>query len=336
MAFDFTPSDAVEFLSFTKIDYVNSLTSASSTAIVHLSGSGAAPRASLPDLDFGDLPAGTKKELPSIFMNTGIVPITMANVTIAPTVGSGFSIAASTCSGTIAPGGTCTITVRFTAPANISSNTGALTLISSAGQQFKSTVRASSVSGVISYQLGVGGLGGNGSNNGANGTATSVSYNGTTLFAGGGGGYYNSTVAAVGGTGSGGATAVTGGLGGLGRTGISYGGGGGGAIGGGNGSSGNGAQGGDGGVVYGVQGLPTVLANAGFDTYSRAVGASNSTADYSPGGNTYAIGYGGGGAAPSGGGGGQGGPGGGGGGAPAVDTMSGNGGGSGAVVYAAF
>jgi hypothetical protein len=95
-----------------------------------LSGTGAAAAATLSDIAFGNVAAGSTSDLAATVTNTGVGPISVG----APSVtGAGFSITTGgTCGTTLAAGSSCTINVRYTA-SGIAAASGTLTLPTGAG-----------------------------------------------------------------------------------------------------------------------------------------------------------------------------------------------------------
>lgn len=284
------------------------------------------PKGSLDGLVFGSLPAGSILELDALLRNSGEVPL---GLNVAPgaeslTGSNAFSFVSTSCAATLAAAESCAIKVRFTAPAQVGDLASVLQLDTAAGS-LTASLSGTSTSPTLTYTLGAAG----GSvtpgtyvqnNPGTPGGATTFTYAGVSVSAGGGAGgrlgiYYQ---AAAGGVGTGGTARFTGGNGAMGGSG----GGGGGGI---SGVSAtvnpDASSGGHGGAAADFGGLKAAVVAANFAFGTPGSGATyrgNVNAEY--GEHAGGAGGGGGGAGAAGGIGGNGFYGGGGGGG------SGNGG----------
>lgn len=229
---------------------------------VGVSGSIETPTATLTDINFGVRSAGYTSISLSTLQNTGSVTLTLVTPSADSVKGTGFTFSSTTCGTTLAPNQKCYVRVQSVAPAAGTEREGQLTVVTSAGDKV-AKLHDSAIIQKITYTVGQVAAGVTGGD-GANGNATTVTFAGRTIVAGGGrGGYNNTGVSAAGGEFSGDADGGKAGGSGAGASG-GYGGGGGGAIGGSNGFIPTGTLvGGAGAAPTDVGGLQAAILAAG-------------------------------------------------------------------------
>jgi hypothetical protein len=258
------------------------------------------PQGSLAGINFGSIVAGATVDLDAVLRNTGEVPLVLNSMpgTQSLSGSAAFSFVGTTCAASLAVAETCAIKVRFTGPAQPGALTSDLRVDTAAGL-LTASLTGTSTSQTITFKLGAAGSSAypvsNYYNTGTPGGATTFSYSGISVTAGGGAGgrlgYFME--AAAGGVGTGGTARVPGGSGGKGSTG----GGGGGGIGGTNGADSL-YHGGTGGTGVDFGGLRTAVVAANFQFGAPGVGARNLGIEdvAESGGNAVGVGGGGGGA----------------------------------------
>ena len=99
-----------------------------------LSGSGAAQAATVTDIDFGNVAAGSTKDLVTTITNPGVGPLSLTAPTAGSITGAAFTLQGTTCTSSLAASSSCTVTVRYTATGTAAAS-GTLSLGTGAGSK---------------------------------------------------------------------------------------------------------------------------------------------------------------------------------------------------------
>lgn len=179
-------------------------------------GNGASQSASLTNIDFDALTAGTTKDLTSTLTNTGKGPLTVTVPTAgnSAVTGTGFSFVNTNCPMSLSVGASCGINIRYTAVGTAISS-GNFRVTTGAGVQQAILKGSSAEIVVVDYSIGTGGIGGIGGVDGGLGGTTRAVIKGVSLAATGGGGGTLNYSGGNGGYGTGGLLQTTGGYGGI-------------------------------------------------------------------------------------------------------------------------
>lgn len=116
---------------------------------VALSGTGTAPSATLPDVTFGNVSAGSSATQTATLTNTGIGPLSVTPPTAASVSGAGYSFVSTTCGTSLAVGANCTVTLSF-APSSNATSPGSLVIATGAGS-LTSTLTGTGTRAVLAF-----------------------------------------------------------------------------------------------------------------------------------------------------------------------------------------
>lgn len=105
---------------------------AGSMTVVNLEGNGFAQAATLSNVDFGGVTAGSSVVQTATLTNTGIGPLSVSVPTAASVQGTGFSLTSTTCTASLAVGANCKVSLTF-APSTNADSSGTLTVVTGAG-----------------------------------------------------------------------------------------------------------------------------------------------------------------------------------------------------------
>jgi hypothetical protein len=123
---------------------------------IALSGTGAASTlllsASPASLSFGNVTDGTSAQLSDTLTNTGTSNVTISSVTAS---GTGFSLTSSTSSVTLVPGQSVAVTAQF-APVSAGSDTGTITVVSTATNSPAKVALSGSGVAVVNHSVSLG------------------------------------------------------------------------------------------------------------------------------------------------------------------------------------
>lgn len=125
---NFTPTAAQAF------DAALTVTSAVGSPSMALTGTGRSQSATLSDLNYGDVGAGSTTEGASTLKNTGVGPVSVTRPAAGSVVGTGFAFGSTDCPSILAAGESCVVKVNYTA-SGIAAAAGTLTVNTSAGQK---------------------------------------------------------------------------------------------------------------------------------------------------------------------------------------------------------